>query len=407
MSFNKLSLPSLCIKTVATAVVTMGIMFTTTTAQPAKGANKFLGNLSTSGSIRTDFITYWNHITPENECKWLSVEGTRDNMNWTGADRVATYARANGIQWTFHALFTSGSYPAWMSALSQEELLAEIEEWFNTAALRYPDAQMINVISDAYDMFRSSSPWRNALGGKGSTGCDWVIKAFKMARERWPKAILVLNDYNNIEYDTVVNWTVHLIDTLKKYNTPIDVIGCEAHDAYKLATSKVKANIDKLAATGLPIYISEYDIDQSNDSIQRTIMEEQFPMFWNHPKIIGITYYGYIKGKTWRASTGLMSSEGVERPALTWLKSFVLSNPDPPNDFGTTDVMSRLKAVGKNEHSTGFIEMHSGHRYFDLQGRVSGFSPVRDQTSSSRLAAYKCFIQHVETQKLSTTIVTH
>jgi endo-1,4-beta-xylanase len=48
---------------------------------------------------------------------------------------------------------------------------------------------------------------------------------------------------------------------------------------------------------GLPIYISEYDIDQPVDSIQRKIMEDQFTMFWNHPKIIGITYYGYIHGE--------------------------------------------------------------------------------------------------------------
>jgi endo-1,4-beta-xylanase len=410
MSFNKHPLPPRCIKTLAISIVAMGIIFSTATAQPAKGANKFLGNLSASGgSVNTVFLTYWNHITPETECKWASIENTRDYMNWTGADKVATYAKANKIQWTFHTLMTGGAYPGWMANLPQEDMLAEIEEWFNLVALRYPDVSMINVINDAHDQCtRSALPWKNALGGKGSTGCDWVIKAFKMARERWPKALLVLSDYNNIEYDTNVNWTVHLIDTLKKYNTPIDVIGCQAHDAYKFATSKIKANIDKIASTGLPVYISEYEIDQNNDSIQRKIMEEQFTMFWNHPKIIGVTYYGFIKGKTFSPYAGLMSSDGIERPALTWLKAFVQANPDPPNDFSTTNVMSHFKTVQQNEYKSAVsIEMQSGHRYYDLQGRVSEFTQFPDQTISSRRVANQCFIQHVETQNMLKNIVSH
>ena len=36
--------------------------------------------------VRSDFITYWDQITPENEGKWGSVEGTRDQMNWAALD---------------------------------------------------------------------------------------------------------------------------------------------------------------------------------------------------------------------------------------------------------------------------------------------------------------------------------
>src|SRR5512133_3046470 len=235
MSWTKCSLSPARIEPFTVLLVMLGILFVTTPAQPAKGANKFLGNVSTSGSVRSDFITYWNHITPETECQWASIESTRNQMNWTGADRIANYAKENGIQWTFHALLTGGAYPGWMGSISQEDMREEVEEWFNAVAVRYPNVQMIIVINDAYDLSTRSAPWKNPLGGDGSTGYDWIIKTFKMARERWPKAILVLNDYNNIESDNVVSWTVGLIDTLKKYNTPIDAIGCQAHEAYKLA----------------------------------------------------------------------------------------------------------------------------------------------------------------------------
>ena len=36
---------------------------------------KFVGNIATSGAVRSDFDTYWNQITPENEGKWGTSRG--------------------------------------------------------------------------------------------------------------------------------------------------------------------------------------------------------------------------------------------------------------------------------------------------------------------------------------------
>lgn len=59
-----------------------------------------------------------------------------------------------------------------------------------------------------------------------------------------------------------------------------------------------------------------------NDAEQLKAMETQFPMFWNDEKVAGITLWGYVVGATWKADTGLMSSSGAPRPALTWLKDY-------------------------------------------------------------------------------------
>jgi endo-1,4-beta-xylanase len=357
-------------------------------AQPAKGANKFLGNITTNGQVRTDFPKYWNQITGENETKWQSVEGTRDQMNWTGADRVANYAKQNGIPWKFHTLIWGSQYPTWITSLSQADQLAEITEWFDAAAQKYPDVQMIDVINEAYEANggkHAPPPFKAALGGEGSTGFDWMIKAFQMARQRWPKAVLVYNDYNTIEYANEVNWQVKMATAMKQANAPMDAIGVQAHDAYKVATATVKSNIDKLAATGFPIIVSEYDIGESNDANQKKIMEEQFTMFWNHPKIVGVTYWGYLVGSTWRTGTGLLNTSGTERPALTWLVDFVKSNQNPPNDYpnlisggGGTGVISPITPFQSSIEST---TMHSNQiQIFDLQGKVAGTYSVNDKT---------------------------
>lgn len=366
------------------------VLFTGSThAQPVKGAGKFIGNITTSGQVRSDFLDYWDQITGENESKWGSVEGTRDKMKWEGTDRIAELARENGILWKFHCLIWGSQYPHWMNSLSQSEQLEEITEWFDEAAERYPDVQMIDVINEAYPTHRPP-PYKNALGGDGSTGYDWMIKAFEMARERWPNAVLIYNDYNTIEWNNEVNWQVEMAKAMKEHNSEMDAIGVQAHDAWRVSTSTVKSNLDKLAATGFPVIVSEYDIGASNDSHQKQIMEEQFTMFWNHPKIPGITYWGYIVGRTWRNGTGLMHSNGSERPALTWLMDYVKNNPDPPNDY--PDLIPSLVPVSKQPRkfhvtsapvSNPLLAPPECMKIFDLQGRVAGtFQIISNQSLS-------------------------
>src|SRR5574344_54516 len=79
-------------------------------AQLSKNPNKFLGNITTSYSIRSDFGTYWNQLTPENETKWASVEGTRDVFNWSTVDKEYNYCKTNKIPFKFHTLIWGGQY---------------------------------------------------------------------------------------------------------------------------------------------------------------------------------------------------------------------------------------------------------------------------------------------------------
>jgi endo-1,4-beta-xylanase len=46
-------------------------------------------------------------------------------------------------------------------------------------------------------------------------------------------------------------------------------------------------------------------------------------MFWDNPNVKGVTIWGYITGETWRSNTGIMSSTGTMRPAMTWLTEFL------------------------------------------------------------------------------------
>jgi len=300
-------------------------------AQLAKGQCKYLGNIIT-GDVPSDFTTYWNQASPENSGKWSSIQSSvkSTSYNWTGFEKVSNWGKQTGNPVKFHVLVWGGQQPSDAGSAT----LDDIKKWFKAVHTKYPDLAQIDVVNEAYSS-HAPAPYRNALKsaassyGVASGDYDWIFVAFKMARELWTdstKTKLIYNDYNTCEYNSEVTWQVNLAKAAKEQKIPIDAIGLQAHDAYKIATSTVKANIDKIAAVGFPIYITEYDIGETDDTKQKNIMAEQMTMFWNHPSIKGVTYWGLRAGQTWRTGTGIFTSSGGLRPSMQWLKDWIPAN---------------------------------------------------------------------------------
>lgn len=292
-------------------------------AQLSKNPNKFLGNITTAYSIRSDFSTYWNQLTPENETKWGSIEGTRDVYNWTTVDKQYKYCKDNKIPFKFHCLIWGSQYPKWMDNLSQEEQLEEITEWFDAVAKRYPDLEYIDVVNEALPG-HAPAPYKNALGGDGASGYDWIVKSFIMARERWPKAVLIYNDFNTFQWNT--DGFISLLKKIVAAGAPVDAAGCQSHDLNDMSGANFKTVLEKIHnQTGLPILISEYDINLQDDQLQLTRFKEQIPVMWEADYVAGVTLWGYIYGSTWVDHSGLIKN-GVERPALKWLREYMLTD---------------------------------------------------------------------------------
>jgi GH35 family endo-1,4-beta-xylanase len=274
----------------------------------------FVGNITTGGRVRSDFMQYWDQITPENEGKWGSVEGVRDQYNWSGLDAAYNFARQNDIPFKQHTFVWGNQAPGWINNLSPSEQAAEIEEWIRDYCTRYPDTQMIDVVNEATPGHAPAGYAQSAFGN------DWIIRSFQLARQYCPNATLILNDYN------VLSWnTQEFIDMARPAVEAgvVDAIGLQAHGLEDRSLNDLRSKLDAVAALGLPLYISEYDVNEADDQRQLQIMQEQFPMFFSHPSVAGITLWGYVVGGTWVPNSGLIRSDGTHRPAMTWLMNFL------------------------------------------------------------------------------------
>jgi len=306
----------------------LSLVSVTANAQLSSNPDKFLGNITTRYQVDVSgiepYYKMWNQITCENESKWGSVEGTRGSFNW-GCDNAVNYAKNHKFLFKFHALIWGSQYPNWLSNLSASERFQAITKWMDAVKKKYPNLEMIDVVNEAVGMHQQGNPMmRESLGGSGKTGYDWLIKAFEMAYERWPNAILIYNDYNTFQSDTQAY--LDLVRTLRDAGAPVDAYGCQSHDVNNISASNLR-NVMKQLQDGLkmPMYITELDIDIEDDTQQKNQYQSIFPIMWEADYCAGVTIWGYIHGATWVSNSGIIKNN-QDRPAMTWLREYMKSD---------------------------------------------------------------------------------
>ena len=313
----------------------LGLMAMTAMAQLSSNKDKFLGNITTTYQVdygNEAFYTLWNQITPENETKWDAIEGRgRGQFTFDGADNSANYAAQHGFIFKYHTLIWGSQYPGWVNNLSTNDQYSAIVEYFNAVKQHYPNLAIIDVVNEAI-VGHAPAPYKDALGGDGKTGYDWIIKAFELAHERWPDAILVYNDFNTFRWQK--SEFIDLVRTIRDAGAPVDAYGCQSHDLTDMEVSEFKSAMDEIQnALKMPMYSTEYDIGTNDDNLQLQRYQEQIPYVWEKDYCAGITLWGYIYGKTWtgkeeegtKGNSGLIR-DGQDRPAMTWLREYMASD---------------------------------------------------------------------------------
>lgn len=291
------------------------------TAVKATASGKFLGNIWGGSSEPLNFSTYWNQVTPENAGKWGSVESSQGTYNWSALDAQYSYAKSRGYPFKFHNLIWGSQQPAWISTLSAANQVLAVIDWISNVGARYSNLDFIDVVNEP---LHSPPSYSNAMGGSGSTGWDWIVFAFQQARKYCGNAKLLINEYG-VEGNTtaMANYT-NIISILKASNL-IDGVGVQGHD-FSLdgcSLSTLSNCLSMIAATGLPIYISELDLSSTDDTVQLGLYQKYFPALWENPDVMGVTLWGYIQGSIWTSNAFLLYTNGTERPALTWLTNYV------------------------------------------------------------------------------------
>jgi endo-1,4-beta-xylanase len=178
---------------------------------------------------------------------------------------------------------------------------------------------MIDVVNEP---LHAPPSYAEALGGAGETGWDWVIWSFERARTYFPDAVLLINEYNILCCPGPLHRYLELIRLLQARDL-IDGVGVQAHGLEHAPSAVISAHLDALAGLGLPIYVSELDLEAADDEVQLALYQRVFPLLWEHEAVAGVTLWGYRAGRIWKRNAYLVDWFEDERPALRWLAQYV------------------------------------------------------------------------------------
>ena len=268
-------------------------------------------------------VHHFNSITAENEMKFESVHPTEDVYTFENADKIAAFAKKHGLALRGHTLVWHNQTSDWLFengnyGLADRKLVLErLRSHIQTVVGRYKDTiycwDVVNeVISDDAEnkeAFLRPSKWLEIVGP------DFVAKAFELAHEADPKALLFYNDYNE-SHPYKRERIYRLVRSLLDQGVPIHGVGLQAHwNLYDPSLDDIRAAIERYAQLGLQLQLTELDMsmfrfeDKRADLLHPTeeMLEQQaeryeavFSLLKEYRDCISaVTFWGAADDYTW------------------------------------------------------------------------------------------------------------
>ena len=225
--------------------------------------------------------TQFNLVVAENECKMGSIyhkgPDGKPVFDFTAADRLRDFAKANGQDMRWHTLVWHNQSPKWIfenddgSKVSREVLEERLKNYIFTVGERYRDdicsVDVVNeCISDKNFILRDGedrSQWFDILGP------EYVDKAFFWAKEAFPKSSLVINDYNLEMVPGKREGMYNLLKGMKERGVPVDTVGLQMHINIEYPpVSEIEKTIELYGSLGLNVIVTEMEISMYTDKDQ-------------------------------------------------------------------------------------------------------------------------------------------
>lgn len=272
---------------------------------------------------RKNFLKNFNSAVTENAVKWGSMEPEKGNVNYRVVDGILAWTEENNIPLRGHNLFwgIEKFVQPWVKELSDDELRETIRRRAETITARYKGRFA------EYDL---NNEMIHGNYYEDRLGPDITKLMAAWAHKGDPEAKLWLNDYDILTGKRLADYTAQ-IRSLLAQNVPIAGIGVQGHlHAESFDREALRYSLDSLAAFGLPIRITEFNMPGQRSKYHRenirtmTPEEEQakaidlveyYKICFAHPAVSGILMWGFWEGANWIPVSSLYKRDWTPTPA--------------------------------------------------------------------------------------------
>lgn len=214
----------------------------------------------------------YNSITTANTLKWFSSHPSENVFDFSGGDFISNFCEAHQQRMHAHCLIWFLSNPDWLVNYKGDSAAWEnlFKTHIQTLVTHYKGkATSWDVVNEAFNdkdgslrttdivttnNYDDGSIWARHLGR------DYVARAFKYAHEADPDALLFYNDYGFEWNDVKTDSIIAMLNDFKARGIPVNGLGLQMHTGLNISDDGIKKGLQRAAATGLLIHISELDV---------------------------------------------------------------------------------------------------------------------------------------------------
>jgi endo-1,4-beta-xylanase len=276
------------------------------------------GQPDDDAAYRHTVETLFNAGSLENDTKWPPWEGDwGPGFNQPQTLAALDWMRARGLRTRGHVLV----WPGWnnlpqslqrlrgtpdAATLIPQRVLEHIDEMTTRTA---PYMEEWDVVNEPYTNHDLMDLFGNGLM------VDW----FARARARLPHAGLVLNDYDILARHGAQRAHQDHFEATARFliasGAPITGLGLQGHfGASPTSMATIKRLLDRYAALGLSIRITEFDVDTADEALQADYTRDFLTMIFSHPAVTGFQMWGFWEGAHWLPRGALYRRDWSEKP---------------------------------------------------------------------------------------------
>ncbi|KAL8061923.1 hypothetical protein ABFX02_02G114200 [Erythranthe guttata] len=233
------------------------------------------------------FVKRFTAATFDNEMKWYYTEAHQGLENYTVPDAMVSFFKQNGIAVRGHTILWASvnMNQQWVKALAPRDVLKAAVRRVGSIVSRYSG----DIIGwDVVNENMHNSFYEDRIGRP-----DASAMFYQIVRALDPQTPLFLNEYNILAHPTdmkvIPSKYVEKIREIRAFPGNEDLvlrIGLQGHFFFKPNVSHIRASLDVLGATNLPIWLTEMDFKRG--PTQHVEFEEVMREVFSHPAVEGI-----------------------------------------------------------------------------------------------------------------------
>ncbi|MGL6345190.1 MAG: endo-1,4-beta-xylanase [Waterburya sp.] len=269
----------------------------------------------------------------------VTVNSKEGIYDFKETDVVFDFAKQNNLLFRGHPLIWNEFNPKWLieKFKTRTTTSAEVEKIFTnhilTLAKRYAGKvhswdvvnEAINVEDGRADFLKDTT--KSTVRGTNGTfpswlhylGSSYIEKAFRLANQADPKAVLCYNDFGLLYSNPFGNsWEekrrvaiLKFLENLKSKGTPIHALGIQSHlEGHRMKdfdSKKFRAFLSDVASLGLKIIISELDVKdtylpkdiKTRDQVVADNYYQYLSVALDEPAVTSVIFWGLCDRYTW------------------------------------------------------------------------------------------------------------